>query len=171
VSPSNKVYIGITCKKPEERWRKDGKGYSGNTYFYRAIQKYGWDRFQHQILFEGLSKDEACKKEIEFIKFHHSDDRKYGYNLSSGGESGASGCIRSEETKEKLSESMKGRTFSEEHKRKLSEAGRRRKGGPLSEERKRKISEALKGKALSEEHKRKMSEAKKGKKRGPQKTN
>ena len=52
-------------------------------------------------------------------------------------------------------------TFSEEYKRKLSEAHIGRKHGPLSEEHKRKLSEAHKGKQHSEEHRRKIAEAKK----------
>ena len=50
------------------------------------------------------------------------------------------------------------RVFSEETKRKISEA---QKGKILSEETKRKLSEAQKGKILSEETKRKIGEAKK----------
>ena len=64
----------------------------------------------------------------------------------------------------------KGKTLSEEHRRKLSEAN---KGKKHSDETRRKISEVRKGdrhpffgKKRSDETKRKMSEAKKGKKRG-----
>lgn len=39
VSPSNKVYIGITSKNPLRRW-ENGNGYKNNKYFYRAILKY-----------------------------------------------------------------------------------------------------------------------------------
>lgn len=46
---NSKVYVGITSKKPEERWQK-GQGYNSQKYFYRAIQKYGWDSFEHIIL-------------------------------------------------------------------------------------------------------------------------
>ena len=72
----------------------------------------------------------------------------------------------SEETKRKIGEASKGRNTgpkSEEHKRRLSEAARKRK--PTSEETKRKMSEAKKN--MSEETKRKMSEASKGRKREP----
>lgn len=51
--------------------------------------------------------------------------------------------------------------FSEEHRRKLSEA---KMGKKLSEETKKKIGEALKGKEISEETRRKMSEASKRRK-------
>ena len=67
--PNGKVYIGITSKKkPNQRW-ESGTGYSKNQIvMYNAIQKYGWDNIKHEILFENLSKDDACKKEIELIK-------------------------------------------------------------------------------------------------------
>ena len=60
----------------------------------------------------------------------------------------------SEEHKRKISKSMRGKPFSEEHIRKLSEANKN-----ISEETKRKISEAKKGKHPSEETRRKISEA------------
>lgn len=57
----------------------------------------------------------------------------------------------------------KGYKRSEETKRKISETLKKRYNGPLSGEYRRKLSEANKGKKLSEEHKRKLSEANKGK--------
>ena len=59
ISPSNKRYIGITCQKPKKRWGKNGKGYERQEYFYRAIEKYGWDNFQHIIIAKGLTKEIA----------------------------------------------------------------------------------------------------------------
>ena len=72
----------------------------------------------------------------------------------------------SEETKKKIGEAQKGKILSDETKQKMSEAA---KGKTISEEAKRKISEAAKGnknmlgKHHSEESKQKMSEAHKGK--------
>lgn len=66
----------------------------------------------------------------------------------------------SEASRKRMSEAHKGRKhLSEEAKRKLSEA---RKGKKLSEETKKKISETLKGKHHSEEARKKMSETRKG---------
>ena len=48
---NGKVYIGITCQSLNDRWR-NGKGYGKSTHFAHAIQKYGWDNFEHEILFE-----------------------------------------------------------------------------------------------------------------------
>lgn len=106
-SPSNKVYIGITQMKPEYRWNH-GKGYIKNQYFYRAIQKYGWENFEHEILFSGLTKKEACDKEVELITLYNSTNPELGYNVSSGGESGNLGLVMTEETRKKMSESTKG---------------------------------------------------------------
>lgn len=83
---NGKRYIGITKNKPEKRWQ-NGYGYKRQI-FYNAIKKYGWNNFEHIVLFEKISKDEACKKEIELISKYNSNDKRYGYNISYGGEDG-----------------------------------------------------------------------------------
>ena len=105
ISPSNKFYIGITSQTIEERWR-NGEGYKTQP-FYNAIQKYGWDNFEHVILFENLTEEEAKEKEIELIAEYHSDDKYYGYNILKGGNMGKHGIYGfkySEESKRKMSE-------------------------------------------------------------------
>lgn len=101
----NRRYIGITCMKPSLRWRKKGQRYKSNRYFYNAIQKYGWNNFKHEILYEELSKEEAKEKEIELIKKYNTQDDKYGFNLTAGGESGFS---PNKSTREKMRKSAKG---------------------------------------------------------------
>ena len=137
---NGKVYIGITKQKPEQRWRH-GQGYKSSPHFYAAIQKYGWDNFEHNILFQNLTKEEACKKEQELIAKYHSMDREFGYNSTSGGDI----FTMNKETKQKISQSMMG--------------NKNGLGRPCSEEKKKKISEAQKGKHLTEKHKQKLSEA------------
>jgi len=179
-TPSEKVYIGITSLKVSERWMY-GNGYKHNQYFYRAIKKYGWDNIKHEILFEGLTKEEAEQKEIELIRFYKSNDSEHGYNIENGGNS--KGKV-SEETKRKISEGNKGKILSLETRIKISKGN---KGKTLSEETKNKISASLTGKTHSkekgikiglsqlgnkralgskrtEEQKRKLSNALKGKK-------
>ena len=85
-TPSKKKYVGITNREPHERWRKDGKGYRSNTYFYNAIQKYGWDNIDHNILADNLTEEEAIKAEMELIAKLQTTDREHGYNHSLGGE-------------------------------------------------------------------------------------
>lgn len=90
---NGKKYIGITgLEKPLYRWHKDGSGYSGQV-FGKAIEKYGWNNFKHEILFEGLAYEDACKKEKDLIRKYKTTDRKYGYNISIGGDNGAIGAF------------------------------------------------------------------------------
>ena len=95
---NGKIYIGITSDDPKVRW-KNGKGYERQPYFWNAIQKHGWDSFQHEILFENLSEEDACQKEIDLISFYHSNDKEYGYNISFGGFTGQRGLKRTDEQK------------------------------------------------------------------------
>lgn len=101
-SPNNKVYIGITSKKPEYRWN-NGKGYKYNKHFYNAIQKYGWDNFEHDILIENLTEEEAKLVEQKYIKLYDSCNPKNGYNISPGGDT------LSLATREKLSIRTRGK--------------------------------------------------------------
>ena len=137
---NGKIYIGITMQEPEKRWRK-GEGNNSSPHFYSAIQKYGWDNFEHNILFTELTKEEACLKEQELIKQFDSMNREYGYNSTSGGDI----FSMNEETKQKISQSMMG--------------NKNGLGHSCSEEKKKKISEAQKGREFTKEHKQKLSEA------------
>lgn len=82
---NGKLYIGQTSQKVERRWL-NGEGYRTQSYFYNAIQKYGWNNFNHIILFENLSLDEANIIEEYLIKKYKTLDRKHGYNRKFGGE-------------------------------------------------------------------------------------
>ena len=82
--PNDKVYIGITCMEPEERWN-GGKGYIGQSVMLKAILEFGWDNIEHEIVYEGLSEEEAEQKEIELIAKYNSNDSNFGYNVSDGG--------------------------------------------------------------------------------------
>jgi len=109
ISPSNKRYIGITCQKPKKRWGKNGKGYERQEYFYRAIEKYGWDNFQHIIIAKGLTKEIAEWLEMELIKIWDTTNKEKGYNQTKGGEGG----IPTEDIKKKISENRKGKCCGE----------------------------------------------------------
>ena len=82
---NNKVYIGQTIQDPQERW-KNGKGYGNCTRFNRAIQKYGWENFEHIILeqFEG-TQEYANERENYYIELYDSRDPEKGYNINAGG--------------------------------------------------------------------------------------
>ena len=138
---NGKVYIGITSQKLEQRWGLQGCNYKSSPHFYFAIQKYGWDNFEHNILFTDLTKEQACLKEQELIKEYNSMNREFGYNSTSGGDI----FTMNEETKQKISQAMIG--------------NQNGLGHPCSEEKKEKISNAQKGRKFTEEHKQKLSEA------------
>jgi group I intron endonuclease len=106
-SPSEKVYIGMTCQEPPEKRWHNGNGYKNNQYFNSAIQKYGWDNFEHEIVFTALPKEEAANKEKELIAYYKSNNKLYGYNISSGGEGGAEGIPISDTERMRRSEHAK----------------------------------------------------------------
>lgn len=81
---NNKVYIGQTCNL-KKRWTPGA--YSGSPLFYAAIKQYGWNNFQHIILKNNLTKEQADKEQIRLISKYQSTNQKYGYNISSGGTS------------------------------------------------------------------------------------
>lgn len=148
---TGKVYIGITCQNPIKRWGA-GNNYRGCLHFYAAILKYGWDSFDHIILYDSLSKDEAIT--IEKTLIVHYKSLGISYNITEGGEGVIKDCGVSEETRIKMSEAQKGRKHSEDTKRRISE---NRKGIKYSEETIRKMSSSHKGKHLSETAKSKIS--------------
>lgn len=81
---NNKVYVGITKhSNPELRWRH-GREYRKNVVFTRALDKYGWDGFDHIVLFRNLPKEIACKLEIKLIARYRKKD--ICYNVADGGQ-------------------------------------------------------------------------------------
>ena len=98
---NGKRYYGITSEKYVcRRWKK-GTGYIGNKHFTNAIKKYGWDNFEHIVLFDNLTKEEACLLEQMYIALYNTTNDKYGYNNSVGGEQHK----HTNKTKNKMSES------------------------------------------------------------------
>ena len=193
-TPSGKRYIGITSKEnAEKRWR-DGKGYDPETPFGKAIEKYKWENIQHNILFNDLTEKEAKWLENYLICYYRTfvgfkDDCK-GYNCTLGGD-GLVGWHPTNETKEKMSESKKGKPSpwkgkhpSEETRRRMSESKKGKpspkkgiktgkpawnRGIPRDDETRRKISESHKGQipwnigiSPTEETRIKSSESHKG---------
>lgn len=72
----------------KDRYGKDGYQYHQCTHFWRAIQKYGWDNFEHIVLIEDLSKEMANIIESELIKKYNTTNARYGYNTTLGGDGG-----------------------------------------------------------------------------------
>lgn len=72
---NGKIYIGQTCNSLSVRaGRKSGIGYKHSTHFYNAIQKYGWENFEHIILIDGLSLEMANIIEEELPCFKMEDN-------------------------------------------------------------------------------------------------
>lgn len=109
---NGKMYVGQTVHgdNPELRWRNNGKGYEKSTYFQNAIKKYGWENFDHEIIANNLTADEANKFERLLIEKLNTMNEEYGYNLVSGGNSGKTVSFQ---TRQKISETLKGRFVGE----------------------------------------------------------
>jgi len=116
---NGKCYIGITNQRfIRSRWGRNGHGYNqpGQKKFWAAIQKYGWDKFEHEVLEEGIETPElANEREKYYIALF--DSFKHGYNGTEGG-SGATGHKISAEARRKMGEKNKG---SKHHTHKHSE--------------------------------------------------
>ena len=173
-----------------------GQDKNNNPYYFgsgkklqRAIHKYGKENFIKEILEECKNEDHMNEREIYWISFYKSQDRKFGYNISEGGKEGdrkigqdiARGGIynywlakygkeeadrRHLEWRLKISQYQQyklenGWGHTDESKEKISSAG---KGRKLSEEVKNKLRKP-KPEGFSE----KLSKAKKGVSLGPSK--
>ena len=165
-----KMYVGQTCQNPQKRWA-GGSKYKGSTYFYKAIKKYGWDNFEHEIVASNLTSDEANHFEELLISQLDTMNPKYGYNLKSGGENN----LLSEETKHKISQAASLRTsdknpfFGKHHTESLKQQMSKTKQGMFtgnknpnygkttSDEVKQKISNGIKKAIASDEMKTKLS--------------
>ena len=185
-SPSGKYYIGQTINEERRRRCFLYDEMYGGVKIDRARKKYGPKNFEYTVLVKitGDNPEEIKKYlntlEIGFIKMYNSIEN--GYNIAAGGE-GCAGYHPTEETRRKMGDihrgkepwnkgksmtedqkkKMRGRTFSEEHRRKLSEAKR---GKTLPDEQKKKMSEAHKGVVFSDEHRQKLSEKAKESRKG-----
>lgn len=152
------VYIGITRKLPRKRFDY-GRGYRHNRRFNEAIERIGWDNFKHEILHEGLTKEEAEALEAQYIAEYQSTDPAFGYNVKTGGTYGKG---ITEEGRRRLSEAMSGdnnptrryghpflgKKHTEESKRKMSASASARVGRIVTAETRAKLRGAQKKRAV-----------------------
>lgn len=102
---NNKTYIGI------HKTENIDDGYIGSgSHFLRAVKKYGKDNFKREILEYCLSYEELLEKEKLYVNEDWIKD-KSNYNLKTGGQSAG---ILSEESKQKISDSLKAKYASGE---------------------------------------------------------
>lgn len=159
---TGKKYIGQTTQILEKRIKRHFCDSEKTDYhFHRAIKKYGKENFIFGIV-EECNLEELNSKEIYWIDVY--DTFANGYNSDTGG---LNGRLLSENTKEKIRNSLKNRTFTPEHIEKIKKS---LTGKTLSQETRNKISQSKTGKyrgPLSEEHKKKIGDANRGRKLGP----
>ena len=152
---NGKVYIGQTSQNPIKRW-DNGKGYITSPKFYSAILKYGWNNFEHIILYTDLTQEQANQIEQELIQQYNSQNDQYGYNITSGG----CNFSHSVETKQKIGKAnsiaLKGNNHSKEQNELMSQKFKGENnpfyGKHHTEETKQKISNARKGKFTGSNH-------------------
>jgi group I intron endonuclease len=151
---NNKRIIGksVNIEKRWDAYRCDlRKNKHQNSHLQHAWNIYGEDNFRFDILYL-CSKEELNQEEIRCILEFQTMDRDLGYNINEGGDN----RVFSEETKRKMSEAKKGNKhwiFGKHHAKntiaKLRESKLGNKnpmfGGNFSEEHKRKISESETG--------------------------
>ena len=185
---NGKKYIGQTSKSLERRSRANGIGYHHNQYFKEEIEKYGWDNFNHIVLFENLDSDIADEIEKSLIAKYNTMDERYGYNIQSGGKAtvgikyNKSHCKNISERMMGVKNPMYGRNYTDEErkivskrfkgtkqtiehieKRKMYGAKNPMYGKKVSEETRKKISLAGMGRKPSLDTRRKLSRTKQGK--------
>lgn len=136
---NGKCYIGL-AHNPSARWRKHRSGH-GSKLLKAATVKYGIKSFEFKMLCAG-SKEYIQQLEIMAIKTFGTIAPN-GYNLSTGGESGANGVKMSRES--------------------VLRGAAKRRGFRHGEEARRRISQANRGKKLTREHRDKLSKAHQGK--------
>lgn len=123
ISPSGKIYVGITSLKPKARW-ENGSGYKRCVLFYRAIQKYGWDSIQHNIIATCLGEGTAKNMEKDLIAFNKA--KGISYNITDGGD-GTLGVPCSELKRQQTGNIWKGKKIPKEIAEKSAAARRGRK--------------------------------------------
>lgn len=154
LNPITKVvfYVGIGSNKYRPN-NSDGR----NPIWKRYVEKHGDPIVE--IIHNNLTKEEACRLEVEYIKHYgrkNVDPKGTLVNISEGGESGSKGYRLNPEQLEKRKELHKGRKRSSETKQKQREA---KLGTKQTIETRLKMSDSKKGKTYP-----KISEAKRGSK-------
>lgn len=146
---NGKAYVGCTRNNVKVRWG-NGNGYMNRGSFWDAIVKYGWDNFEHKIIANCLTKEEAFNLETNLILKYNTANPEFGYNGTYGaGANENQNCI----TKTKHSVALKGRKHTYEHTNKMKANLPDRHGR----------NNVMYGKHHSDEAKAKMSLAKKHK--------
>lgn len=105
---NGKAYIGKTEKNLEIRKKQHLNDYKNSNFaFHRALQKYGEENFDWQILCDVQTIEELNQQEQYYIKLFETFGSN-GYNMTDGGE-GQSGWNPFESTRKLWSKQRKGK--------------------------------------------------------------
>lgn len=77
---NGKIYVGQTCRSVDARLRDHTTKINASMYY--PIHKYGKENFKIEPIDYAESKDDALKKESEWIRFLDSTNPEIGYNKS-----------------------------------------------------------------------------------------
>jgi group I intron endonuclease len=184
---TGKSYVGFDSKWPSRKRRHKRISETNPKYhFHLAIQKYGWNTFEWEVLFQGWDLSFTKDFAEAYLINEHNTFGQDGYNMTRGGE-GGTGYKHTPEARAKIkkaqseSNSMagknswnKGKAMSAEARQKMSESHKGQpawnKGVPMSDEQKQKLSVHYKGRPKSEAWKESMRRRipwNKGKKKAP----
>lgn len=104
---NGKKYVGQTTNTLEYRkdqHRRDSmRKNRPHTRFLEAIKEHGFDNFSFEVIEECDTIEVLHSREQHWIRFYDTTNKENGYNLDSGGIY----CVKSESTKQKISESSK----------------------------------------------------------------
>jgi len=132
-----------------------------------------WDCHHRREISESKSAQQLKNEDLyynvpasDLIFLKHSEHaRLHSVNMSKETHKKLSKAIKAamtDKVRKKISDANKGRLFSQEHRKHLSESLKGKKKSKMSIETKRKISEGNKGKLVSNETRRKISKLRKG---------
>lgn len=86
---NGKIYIGQTSKTIQERFEshlRKAKQHT-NRYLYDAMNRYGYENFIISQI-EECDNSKLDEREIYWIAYYKSNNKKYGYNMTAGGGGG-----------------------------------------------------------------------------------
>ena len=83
IAPDKRVYVGVTTNT-YLRWKDKGAKYNRSR-FRNALDEFGWDNFEHHVILDKLTEEQADVLEQLFIAYYKATDLNYGFNKCTGG--------------------------------------------------------------------------------------
>jgi group I intron endonuclease len=183
---NGKIYVGQTRKTIEKRWRGHvlAARAGASLHLYNAIRKYGPDNFEVQEIASAVSLDELNQLEMDYIKKLRAANRRVGYNMTMGGGGGVptlevrrkiskanTGRKASDQTRQRLSLSHKGKVLPLEQRKKIGESGKRawkHRSHTVDRDIVERVAAKKRGVPLTPEHREKIAAKLRGIKRTPE---